>query len=98
MLQVILKPLFHREQECIGIYFENTSAINTAIRKGAGARWSQSKKVWYVPLSKQNYNKLFFALKGKASIEKEELRNYLANKKNNGYRRGIKKLSGYVKD
>ena len=81
MQTVILKPLYHREEECIGIYFENISAINMAIRKDAGARWSQSKKVWYVPLSKQNYNKLFFALKGKASIEQEELHKYLANKK-----------------
>ena len=38
MQKVILKPLQHREQECIGIYFENNSAINNAIRQKAAAK------------------------------------------------------------
>jgi integrase/recombinase XerD len=84
MKQVILKPLHHREQECIGIYFENSSLLNGAIRKQAGAKWSQTKKVWWVPLSKENYNKLFFALKGKAEIEQSVLYTYLADKKKKG--------------
>ena len=78
---VILKPLHHREQECIGIYFENTSVLNNAIRKNAGARWSRTNKCWHVPLSKDNYNKLALALKGKAMIEQQELHEYLAAKK-----------------
>jgi hypothetical protein len=40
-----------------------------------------NKKVWYVPLSKENYNKLCFALKGKADIDQKELHIYLAGKK-----------------
>ena len=63
MKEIILKPLFHRNEECIGIYFENYPSLNTIVRKQAHARWSQRKKVWYLPLSKENYNKLFFALK-----------------------------------
>ncbi len=51
MQTVTLKPLHHRGQECIGIYFENSSKLNGAIRKGAGAQWSQTHKCWYVPLS-----------------------------------------------
>jgi integrase/recombinase XerD len=78
---VILKPLFHREQECIGIYFDNNSAINNTIRQQAAARWSRTHKCWYVPLSKENYNKIAFALKGKADIEKSVLHQYLAEKK-----------------
>lgn len=81
MKQVILKPLYHRRQESIAIYFDNYASLNTIVHKQAGAKWSQTKKVWYVPLSKENYNKLFFALKGKASIEQKELHKYLANKK-----------------
>jgi integrase/recombinase XerD len=81
MTQVILKPLHHRGQECIGIYFENNTTINNAIRKGADARWSQTNKCWYVLLSKDSYNKLFFALKGKAEIEQSALHQYLADKK-----------------
>lgn len=81
MKQVILKPLYHRGQECIGIWFENNPKLNGAIRKGAGAKWSQTNKCWYVLLSKENYNKLFFALKGWAEIEQSELHQYLSEKK-----------------
>lgn len=79
--KVILKPLQHRNQECIGIFFENCPTLNGDIRKQAGAKWSQTNKCWYVLLSKENYNKLFFALKGKAEIEQSALHTYLADKK-----------------
>lgn len=81
MEKVALKPLRHREQECIGIYFEHNTKINGAIRQKAGAKWSQTHKCWWVPSSKENYNKLFFALKGLADIEHSALRTYLFNKK-----------------
>ena len=81
MQKVILKPLHHREQECIGIYFENSPKVNDSIRKKAGAKWSQTNKCWYIPLSKDNYNKLFFALKGLATIDQSALHDYLAKKK-----------------
>ena len=81
MNKVTLKPLYHRNQECIGIYFENSPKLNDAIRKHAGAKWSQTNKCWYVPLSKENYNKLFFSLKGLVSIDQTALHQYLADKK-----------------
>jgi len=81
MKEITLKPLYHKKQECIGIYFENSLQLNTAIRKNAGARWSQTNKCWYTLLSKENYNKLFFAVKGKAEIEQSALHKYLADKK-----------------
>lgn len=85
MKQVTLKPLHHHEQECIGIYFEHDSQINGAIRKNAKAKWSQTNKCWYVPLSKENYNKIFFALKGQAEIEQSALHTYLAEKKKKAF-------------
>lgn len=81
MNQVTLKPLLHRNQECIGIYFQNDSGINNIIRKISGARWSQTNKCWWIPLSKDSYNKLFFALKGKVEIEQTALHHYLTEKK-----------------
>ena len=83
MKKVILKPLYHRGQECIAICFEKSDALNGAIRKKAGAKWSQTNKCWYVLLSKENYNKLFFALKDKAEIEQSALHQYLADKRKN---------------
>ena len=81
MQTITLKPLQHRNQECIGIYFENDFKINDAIRKNANAKWSQTNKCWWIPLSKEHYNKLFFALKGKAEIEQSALYSYLKEKK-----------------
>ncbi len=81
MKQITLKALQHRNQECIGIYFENYTSLNTIMRKQVGAKWSQTKKVWYVPLSRENYNKLFSAVKGKAELEQSALHQYLADKK-----------------
>lgn len=74
--------MHHRGQECIGIFFEKSVAVNCAIRKLAGAKWSQTMKCWYVPLSKEQYNKLFFALKNKGTIEQSALHEYLVKKKN----------------
>ena len=83
MSKITLKPLLHRDQECIGIYFEHNTKLNGVIQKDAGAKWSQTKKVWYVPLSKANYNKLFFAVNGRAEIEQSALHEYLAERKKN---------------
>jgi len=79
--EIILKPLFHRQQERIGIYFENYSSINNVIRKQAGAKWSKTKKCWHLPLNKESYDKLFLALKGLATIDPAPLRKYLQEKK-----------------
>lgn len=55
MKEVVLKPLQHRGMECIGIFFENSPTLNGLIQKNAGAKWSQTNKCWYVPLSKENF-------------------------------------------
>lgn len=72
MKTVIFKPLTIGGKICIGIYFDSNSAINGAIRKHAGARWHPDVKAWWVPLSRDNYNKLLSALEGKAIIEQKE--------------------------
>jgi len=56
--------------------------VNTIIKKLPGVRWSQTNRCWYVPLNKESYNKLFFALKGLVEIEQSALHQYLAEKKN----------------
>jgi hypothetical protein len=81
MIAISLKPLNHRSQECIGIYYDNHSSLNGIVRKIAGAKWSQENKCWYVPLSKENYNKLYFALKEKAELDITALKQYLEKRK-----------------
>jgi site-specific recombinase XerD len=81
METVILKPLHHRGQECVGIHFEKNNAIQLLIQRQAGARWSKTNTCWYVPLSKENYQQLATILKGKAGLNNEELKEYLLGKK-----------------
>ena len=78
---VILKPLIHHGRECISIYFEHDPTINNLIRKQAGAKWSNTQKAWWIPMSKEHYNKLFFALKGRAELEYSALHDYLSERK-----------------
>lgn len=81
METVILKPLQHRGDECIGIYFQKNAVIQLLIQKQAGAKWSKTNSCWYVPLSKENYEKLCQALKELAILNKDSLRKYLSEKK-----------------
>lgn len=83
MEKVILKPLYHRGQECIGIYFQRNAKLQSLIQTKAGGRWSKTKKCWYVSLSKNNYEKLAKALKGNGDIKTDELKEYLLQKKSN---------------
>jgi site-specific recombinase XerD len=84
MEKVILKPILHRQRECIGIYFAHDPKVNSIIQKMAGATWSKTKKVWYILLSRENYERLRQALEGKAHMDISGLREYLNQKKWSG--------------
>lgn len=84
MQTVILKPLHHHEQECIGLYFEISYKIQGALKKTGVVKFSSTNKCWYAPLSRENYNKIFFALKDLAGIDQSALHHYLTQKKNKG--------------
>lgn len=81
MIQVVLKPLLHRNAENIGIYFKPNSSVNSLIRKLTGIRWSQTNRCWYLPLSKETYTQLHNTLKGKAVLVINDLKKYLEFKK-----------------
>jgi hypothetical protein len=91
MQQVILKALNHRGQESIGIYFENSTPLNSIVRKLPKAKWSQSNRCWYVLLSKENFLHVSKALQGIAAINYQELKNYLQKRETVS---SIKKSSG----
>jgi site-specific recombinase XerD len=81
METVILKPLQHKQEENIGIYFPDIAVLNRAVRKIKKARWTRTHTCWYVPLAKENYHEIVAAFKGIAGIEHASLHQYLANKK-----------------
>jgi len=79
--KIILKPLYHREQESIALVYDNYSFLNGIARKLPGARWSQTNRCWYVPLNANSYNNINNALKGIAELDIGELRQYLEKRK-----------------
>lgn len=81
MHSVTLKPLYHRGQECIGIYFKIDYKIQGALRKTGVVKFSGTNKCWYTPLSRENYNKISAVLHGLTTIEQSALHEYLAEKK-----------------
>ena len=83
METVILKPLQHRGQECIGVYFEKNVAIQSAIQKQAFCKWSKTNGCWYLPCTGENYLHLKTVLENKAELEINELKKFLLEKKKN---------------
>ena len=81
MKQVHLKPLHHRGQESIGIYYDNFPSLNGIVKKLPGAKWSQTNRCWHVDLNPECYNQLYRALNGKAELNVEALKEYLVKRK-----------------
>src|SRR6185437_826403 len=83
MQKVILKALYHRGQECIGIYFEKNADLQKTLQKEAKPRWSKTHRCWYVACTGENYLRLKCALENMAELEISELKKYLLEKKKN---------------
>lgn len=81
METVTLDAFFHRDNECIGIHFARNKVLDKIIRNQQGIKWSKTRKCWYMPLSKINYETLDNAIKGKAIIDHTRLSLYLKAKK-----------------
>ena len=81
MTAVTLKPLLHRQQECIGIYFAKGSVIHKIVRKQPVVKWSKKNTCWYLPLTKVAYDFLMLQLKDKATVDYELLKAYLVKKR-----------------
>ncbi|MCY7292463.1 MAG: site-specific integrase [Ferruginibacter sp.] len=78
---VILKALLHRNNECIGIYFDKHAVLEKIIRKQPGVKWSQTNRCWYIPLTQEGYALLVSDLKSTATINNNALKAYLQKKK-----------------
>lgn len=81
MQTVTLKPLFHRGQDSIGIYFSRNNFLQSLIQGKTDAKWSRTHACWYLPLSEKNYQQLAKALDNIAILQIDELKNYLLEKK-----------------
>jgi len=76
MTTVTIKPLIHNEIHVVGIYFEKDIKLNIVLQKEVAARWSKTKKCWYMACTKEACNKLAKAMKGIATLEVKAMRDY----------------------
>lgn len=69
MESVTIRPLQHKCKQCIAICFENNSTLNNLVRKLPDAKWSETRKCWYLPKTEGHYQALRQALVGRAAIK-----------------------------
>lgn len=81
MQTIVLKPFYHRGEECMGIYFTADAVINEIIRKVAKIKWSQTFRCWYMPCNRESYHLLIQALVGKVLVDATLLKIYLQQRK-----------------
>jgi integrase/recombinase XerD len=81
MQRLVLKPLFHRGEEQIGIFFPKDKEIHEIIKRIKGIKWSQTNGCWFLPLSKASHQLIEESLKSIASIDCTLLNHYLLKKK-----------------
>jgi len=60
---VSIRKIWHREEIRIGIFFGFDEKLKQTA-KDIGARWSQTRKCWYVDYNKENYRKIIQAFPG----------------------------------
>jgi integrase/recombinase XerD len=81
MQPLLLKPLFHRGGEQIGIFFAKNEEINSIVRKIKGIKWSQTHKCWYLPLNQTSYKMIVETLQSKTELDATLLKAYLNKRK-----------------
>ncbi len=77
----MLKPMLHRNAECIGIFFTGSQQITKCIKTIKSIKWSQSNKCWYLLLNEANYNAICKTVGNTVKINNTALREYLEKKK-----------------
>ena len=68
-ISITLKHLHHRGDDQIGLYFEYNPELIAAVKKLDGARWSASKRCWYVPSERFFVSDFFNKFKSLAYID-----------------------------
>jgi integrase/recombinase XerD len=80
LVNVQLKPLWHRGQENIAVYFPHDNQLKNVIKKVAGIRWSQTNRCWYILSNAENFQKLNDALHEMAVVDTNEIKKYIEQK------------------
>lgn len=78
---VTLKPLDHRDQSVIGLYFPYQQELIDIARQ-LGCTWSKTKRCWYIPNNRTNLKAIFAQYRGLAWVDSKALFTGQAKPKN----------------
>ena len=81
MHHIQLKPLLHKGEEQIGIFYPNSNELNGIVRRIKGVKWSQSNRCWYVGLNKENLETVAKLLENYGMVDAQHLHAYLNKRK-----------------
>jgi site-specific recombinase XerD len=91
---ILLFPFHARGEECLGLRCALDPELEKMVRKIKNIRWSGSRNCWYLPMGKENYERIRSHLQGKVVLDVTSLKSYLAQKKTSGLLTGERKVSG----
>ena len=74
-------PLFHKNEERIGLVFHMNKILQNAVRKITDARWSKTNTCWHIPCTEKHYNEACRVLKNIAVTDNKLLVAYLRKRK-----------------
>ena len=74
---ITIKPILHRGEEQLAIFFPFNKTIDYAVRSVKGVKWTQTYKCWYLPLSKISFETIKFKLENLGTLEYSALKAYL---------------------
>src|SRR6478672_10183028 len=76
-----LRPVFHRNLECIAITGKCAPEILAKIKTIKDARWSRAYRSWYIPFEERAAEIINGKLAGLAEVEDSILQEYIAKRK-----------------
>jgi integrase/recombinase XerD len=73
--QVRVEKLFHRDENCLALFFPRDTELMGRVKKIPGATWSQTNRCWYVVNRVNLPDEILAAFKGVAWVDITALRN-----------------------
>ncbi len=69
MKKISVKPLYHKKQNCLGLYYPIDEQLTKLVKTFPDAKWSKTNNCWYIANHKTNLKELFQVFKGIAYID-----------------------------
>ena len=76
---IILANDHHRKQAVVSMVFEKDQTLISRVKSLPGARWSQSRKFWYIPADQFNLSQVFEVLQPVAFLDYSKIKDIVKN-------------------